>query len=457
MITASYTTASVESLTRREIIERFLRETGIGDYGVATGGGTGYLIDTSMLQSSQYSPDLKPGAWLRVSYDAAGAGGAPEGEVRPVTEFQPGNGRVNVSPVFSAAVAANDRYQLWRFLHPQRVLDTLDQIMTQDCYLPYWTLLTEVPDGDMEQVNTTDWTATNATIAKATAEPQMWGKRYMTVLTTSAGGYVAPATTIRVRPNKKYHLSALVRCAASGTTAQLVAYDASNGAAISTKETDSQANVRLWMEFTTPADCHLLSIRLGSSENAKTTAWSEVVLYCMEASDIALPWWVKDKTQVKGIFRARFTDAGDNLWDRLPRPILDPNRWDFVDSPFGRGQMRLVSKFSPPQDPVLIMGTRSETAFASENDDPKRVDGNWIAACLNYRVFQQLKRLPNAGVMNMEWIRESFEEFAVEFRQQSRRHAQRLEDAMQAEQLDTWVYANNDSSYPGSYPTQRVS
>ena len=191
LVTSNPTTPQVEGLTQRLLLERFLRETGLGDYGTATGGSTSTIVDTTKLQSTAYSGDVNPGAWARISYDVGGAAAAPEGEIRGITStgYAPSTGTLTVSPVFTAAPASGDKYQLFRFIHPQLVLDTLDQVLKEDCYLPCWTVLSEVPDYDMEQSVTTEWTGANSTLAKATAEPMGWGAQYLTVATTAAAGY----------------------------------------------------------------------------------------------------------------------------------------------------------------------------------------------------------------------------------------------------------------------------
>ena len=57
LILTTPTVAQVEGATRNEIFKRFLRETGLGSYGVVTGvsgGATVTLDDTTRLKSSQF-------------------------------------------------------------------------------------------------------------------------------------------------------------------------------------------------------------------------------------------------------------------------------------------------------------------------------------------------------------------------------------------------------------------
>jgi len=442
LLTTTQTTAQVESVVRRNVISRFGRDTGLVKYGTATGGGTTTIVDTTSLKSSQFNADNFSTGWARISYDAGGAAAAPETEIRDISAaFAPSTGTVTTT-AFSAAVASGDKYELWGFVHPQTVLDTIDQVLTQDCYIPDWTLLTEVPDGDMEQSGTTDWTNSNATLSKATAEPQMWGRRYLNVLTTAAGGYATLATNIRVVPGRRYHFSTLVRCATASTTASLVIYDISNSAAISTKTTTSTVNVRLRTDFTAPVGCNFINIRAGSDEDAKNTCWAQMCLFSPESRDLPLPWWVREKQQVKAVMTCTFDSAGSSdLYQSVPRLSVDTGRWDVMDKAFGRGQLSVVSRHGPPSEPVMIMGTRNETAFDNDNTEVKRVDANWLAACLNYRVFDQLQSLPNSSLLSMSWVNQRMQKFERDYEMQRKKQAQRAETALLAQQNDVLLYA----------------
>ena len=446
LITATPTTGQVEGVTRRKVLERFLRETGFGDYGTATGGSVSTIVDTTRLQSVQYNSNQYDGAWERISYDAGGAAAAPELEIRTVSAagLAGSTGTLTIAPVHSAAPAAGDMYQIWRMVYPQTVLDILDQIMQEEVFLPCWTVLTEVPDGDMEQIsNSADWTASNATLTKATAEPTGWGKRYLTVATTSAAGYAKTATNLAVVPGKKYHISALVRANAAGCTPSLIAYDATNSAAIDSKTTTSQTWGRLWFEFTAPATCYQVSIRLANAENTVTSSWDEVCLYSLDSQDLPLPWWVKEKQQVKGIFRMHFTDIGTNLWNPQPYGELDTNRWDFRDDAYGRGQLRIVSRYGAPQGPVFIFGTRNEVAFANENTDTKRVDANWLNTALCYQVFSHLINSPNSGFQNTTWLEKQFARWEKVLERGRRKQIQLIEEVLQSETPDGLYYRND--------------
>lgn len=442
LITGTWTTATSEGITRAEILKRVLRE-GWGEYGTATGGTTATIVDTGMLQSSGYPDDKYKGMWARIEYDAGGAGAAPEGEIRPVTASTASSGTLTVNPVFSAAPASGDRYQLWAFMHPQKVLDTLDQVMKQDCYLPEWTLLTEVPDGDMEQDNTTDWGTSNASISKVTAEPSLWGKRWLRVTTTDAGGYAQNAAALTVVPGVAYHLSAIARPTASTTTATLRAYDNTNGATIDLKTYTGSAPGRIHMEFTAPSGCHDLRIRMGATATTVSVDFDEVCLYALDARSLPLPWWVTNKNQVKGIFRTDWTGVTTDVWDPMPTATLDRERWDFRDSAFGRGQLRIASSQGAVSTPMMIFGTRPETAWANENTETKHVDIDWLTARVMSILFRQMQGPLSIGLQHADWVADRQKFWDNEWRVERKKQEERLQDVLQAQAPEVYAYADS--------------
>lgn len=447
LTTATWTTPTSETVTRRAILERLLRE-GFGQYGTVVSGSTSTIVDTSRL-SGGIPDDWFKGYINRIAYDAGGAAAAPEGEMRFVTGSTASSGTVTSgTPVFTAAPAAGDIYQLWQYVHPQVVLDTLDQVMTEDAYLPCWTILTEVPDGDMEQNNTTDWaTTSNATVAKSTAEPALSGKRWLRVTSTGSGGYAGPTNSLYVVPGKRYHLSALVRNQSASATTFLTAFDETNGVTISSVTSSSQTATRLWVEFTAPATCYEVTIRLGSPNGGWWSDWDEVCFFGMDGYDIPVPWWVKNKAQVKGIFRPQFNTIGTNLYEAQPRVDAELDRWNYVDSGFGRGQLSIHSRYGPIDKPVYIFGTRSETAWANENTETKHLDRDWVNARMCYLLYQQMMGPRSVGQANMEWVQNRLAFWEKEWNRQRRMQDERLEDAIQAAVADVSIYSNRVAGY----------
>ena len=443
MVTAANTLPSIEKLTRAQILKRWGRESGLMDTGTVTSGSTSTIVDTTRLKSTQYSDDAWTGGYTRISYDAGGAAAAPEGELAPNTTYVASTGTVTFNPVMTAAPAVGDIYQLFRQPHPQDVLDHLDTILTQETWLPCWQILTEIPDGDMEQSSASaDWTASNATVTKISTEPAMSGTRWLSVANTSAGGY-AKSVALSVVPGQSYYVGALSRCAAASTTAQLVVYDETNSAALLTLTHSNQNNVRLWSHVTVPSTCYQVTVRLGASENSVTTLWDDAVFYGLGDYSIALPWWVKNSSQVKGVFKMRPESIGTNLLNESLRGEQD-SRWDIIpETAFGRNQLRLTARTGGMAEPLFIFGSRNETAFANENTDVKHVDGNWINAALMYKVFSQLSANPQQGSLDMGWLEKQVAKWEREYEKRKRQQENRLQMAIQSEPPDVLVYRNS--------------
>ena len=397
---ASETLPTIKGFTRNEIMKLILRILG-GEYGVATGGDTNYLDDTTKLKSSQYSSDEWVSAWLRISKDTSSLGSAIENVISSVTTYDPTtNGRLNLSPSYSIAIAAGDEYELHRDPHPRVITDIIDECLANLVPSPCWSLLSELPDFDMEQDNTTDWASSNATVTKTTTNP-ISGVRSLSVVTTAANGY-ARAQLMNVEPGKQYYVSAAFRCSAASTTAKLIAYDETNSAAIESKSAARLQNSRLWFQFTTPATCYQISIRMSNVENSVTTIWDDAVLYALDSRTISLPWWVKNPNQVKGVFGAINYAIATDLLDEESGE-LDP-RWDVLESSFGAGKLKLRTRTGTMNKPLFIYGVRYHTAFANDNVDVKLLDENLFLNCVMYKIFEYMVRESRAGYLDSKQI-----------------------------------------------------
>lgn len=390
IITAA-TTPTVLGITRQNLIKRWGRRTGFVEFGTHSGASsTTALTVTALIGAGQTTKSFVGGFVRVVNADAA----APEGEIKPITAFTPSTGAMTVS-AFSANVEASDELEIHRIRHPQKLLDEIDESLTEDCWYPCWTILTEVADGDMEQSHTTDWAATNATVTKQTAEPTMYGKRYLRVVATSAAGY-AQSATLRVEPGEKYHLSALARASAASTTARLQAYDITNSASIESKDSVRLYPGRINFEFTVPATCYSMVVRLISVENGVTTEWDEVCLYPINAAEIKLPWWLRTTQGLLKVFKLQPTTIADNLWDGTLTGVPTSEWHPYPDTGRG-GAMRLVSDSPGISSPLFICGLRNETAYANDYTETKLIQPDQLLANVLYKTYLNLSSQYIAG------------------------------------------------------------
>lgn len=429
----------LEGVTRNAILKRFLRETGLGIYGTATGGSTSTIDDTTRLKSSQLSANDWIGGWARIGKDAGGAGAAPENEHQPITTYDPTtNGRITFNPGVTAAVASGDEYQLWRYPNPTFVKDFLDQVLMNDVYLPYWTLLSEAPDFDMEASGTTSWSATNVTLSKITAATGNYdpinGKQSLKVAQTSPAGYASNSFTIQAVAGKRYHISVAAQGETQGLNPTLEVYNATGVTLLGSATSSVGFPIRLVVEVS--ATDNGLVVHLTHTSPGDSAYFDDLVVYCVDSTDIALPWWVKSKDQVRGIFELNPDQISTGVWDTSLRGALVNNNYKILDSPFGNAGLRLVKQDGNLNSPVFIFGIRNETAFANDNLDIKQVDENFLFTALAYRVFTHLKQLPTSGVLDSGWITRQALEYKGEYEKYLRAQSERIERIVQTTQPD---------------------
>lgn len=133
-----------------------------GDEYVATGGGAATLVATILTQAD----DAWNNRTLFITYDAAGAGAAPEKQSRTIIDFKATSDELSVSPQFSAAVAVGDKFAIgsrkynkgamlsalnsaFRWFGPTPMEDV--SLTTADATIEY-TLPTGVPDDGLREV-----------------------------------------------------------------------------------------------------------------------------------------------------------------------------------------------------------------------------------------------------------------------------------------------------------------
>ena len=438
---------SIRALNRNSLMKRILRESGLGDYGTATSGDTNFLIDTTKLKSDQYSSDEWVDGWVRASKDFSSSGSALENSIAPITTYTPSSGTIAFNPTFSVAFAVSDEYELWKGLHPKTVTDIIDQCLTKDIALPYWAPLSEVPDYDMEQSGTSDWSTSNATIAKTTTTRSR-GKNALTVTTTSANGY-AQTSELFVEPGKQYFAMASVVSGSTSTTSKLIAYDNTNSAEIATKSITRRSIAKLWIEFTAPSGCYSISLRLSNVESSVVSSWDDIIFFCFDQRVVSLPWWIRSDNQVKGVFELDINDlTSNNAADEIVGEL--DNRWDFTDSGFGNyNKLKLKARYGTMHKPLYIFGVRNETAYSNDNTDYKMVDEDYIATCVLYRIYQHLANQPTSGYLDSKEVKTKLVEYKKAWMDMMNIQNQRLEQVLRTP--STRAYFNHPTDRLGWY------
>ena len=390
---AAITTPQVEGITRQELLKRFMDRTGFGVYGVADSGSATTLVDDALIGQGLHAKSFV-GGFIRIVKDAGGAG-SPEGKIRPVTVFDPATGTVTF-PTVTDAIAASDEYEVWKpVMHPSRVLRWIDEVLTESIYSPCMTLLTMVPDGDMEQSHTTDWAVTNATRAKVAADGGFFGKYALAVTASAANGY-AKSVNLQVRPGERYHASALGRCVTTDTDAKFQVYDETNSAEIDSVTSSYMFTTRMVLEFTVPATCYAISIRLITTANTFITRWDEVCFYPTNTAELPLPWWVRSTRQVYRVFKLAPNVLETEMWDYTLRGDHAAD-WEPQDRFYGDGQLRVVNRHAGLSAPLYIMGGRNEDAYANDYTEEKYILPDLLLSCLLYKAYEYLSSQLTAG------------------------------------------------------------
>jgi hypothetical protein len=99
----------MSNYTLFDCVYRTMREMGTLIEGTATGGSTANVADTVDRTEAD---DTYNGGTILVTYDAGGAGAAPQGEYDQVSDFANTGGVITARTGWTAAVAAGDRYAI---------------------------------------------------------------------------------------------------------------------------------------------------------------------------------------------------------------------------------------------------------------------------------------------------------------------------------------------------------
>ena len=249
-------------------------------------------------------------------------------------------------------------------------------------------LLTLVTDGDMETSGTSNWTATTATLSKVTAAANITlGSNSLRALNSSANGR-ARSALINVAPGDTYCVRADLRVAFG--TGELEAYDETNAAVIES-ETSTYRDWRyLAFDFTTPAGCLSLSIRLKGQEASADVYWDNVSLRHKSARQMDLPSWVDNPGAVEGLYQYRGgaavtagADAG--LW--MGQHLSSIPYEDIIAEVTAANPYRIAYSFAPMADALLLvrgLGPHSELSSDSDtttaDKDLVELGACWLAA-----------------------------------------------------------------------------
>jgi len=201
---------------------------------------------------------------------------------------------------------SGSEYELHRWLDPDDpevgLLGCINRALTRRLY--YHTPrcpITLVTDGDMETSGIGNWTGTNlgTEVKSTTAATVFSGTQSYHMVTNAANGY-GVSDAVNVIENEGYYVAAIVRAADATSTPNVVVYDVTNAATITTIDLSSTTGVNdIQMEwcmiaegFTVPSGCKQVQIRLLGEENGADLYWDSVWLIRQAQRQLILPSWL---------------------------------------------------------------------------------------------------------------------------------------------------------------------
>lgn len=219
-----------------------------------------------------------------------------------------------IAPTYTDVTISGEAWvEFWKNvgLRPDvEILNALNQAL-EYIFFHSWEPLSLAADAAMRESGVTSWgTHVNATEAKqTTAFPRTMPGfiRSLAITNTSANGYL-PTADIFVSPGEMLLIAALSRTN-SGTSAQLVPWDATNSVAFGTTITNALQTWQFqWQIVAAPSTCKKINIRLGGTGASDVTDWQALWVYRVNASTpFVLPGsYLDERFKVESIAYSNF-------------------------------------------------------------------------------------------------------------------------------------------------------
>lgn len=315
---------SIPSRTLRQICEAVADDLGALEQSTATGGSTTTLVCASYPFKDE-TTSASTAAY--VGCEVLPTDGDEDGEPRRVKTWAPSTGTFTVTPAWSTGPASTDTFDIFkRGIRYDMIKKAVNKALRERRYVTK-VPLTLVPDGDMENSDTSSWgTAVDCAMTKvATAGNLFKGTLSGRVKNTAANGY-QPSASIPTTSGKGYYLEAEYRAAVG--TPNLSIYDVTNSAEIDYDEPDNAgtAKGKLSLSFTVPEDCYEIAVHLRGEEATADIYWDDVILHRQGAIEMPLPDYITEKGHLLRVVTQRVGQLVDeDLWVPYPwhMPIAD--------------------------------------------------------------------------------------------------------------------------------------
>ena len=341
--------------------------------GTATAGSSTQITDTSSdspIRANNLPDDYYVDRWYYVR------SGTNNGDERRIYDSSGTSGTIDAERAHGSSIDTSSVYDIYPFSRSelkQAINDALDRLMHED-----WLLISELADGDMRNSGTSDWSGTDGSVTLSkvtTTADRHFGPQSLRVENNDASDYAQNATAHNVVSNRGYRLEAVARIASG--TANLIAYDATNSAAIDNIKSSElsydpgRALFRLVLNFTTPATCKQIRVRLSGDEASADIAWNYVSLMRTGDREFLLPDEIEDPRWVaKMVWRLGSLGTGDR----------DRENWFSVERGGGAGSPLRVRTERLVQDGALWAVCERPYAQLSSDSDTTYAPRNWLIA-----------------------------------------------------------------------------
>jgi len=296
------------STTMKAIRGRVAERAYAGRYAPITGTATGGAVN-SVIDSAYAIPGATTDHFdfkiIKIATDAGGAGAAPEGEVRYISEggYAAASGTFTPSVNFTAAVANLDTYEIHE-IHPTEI-DNIIKRRVRNLYMPgLWPLSMLVVQNDANDMEpstiATDYDLTGAAALATESTIVYNGAQSLKMTCNATNEYVSLKALLGVSEGQS--LVAGASCyVTSGDDAVFRVWDTTNAAAIDSATSDEVRWMDMIVPFGVPSGCERIDLRLMGVGSDDVIYWEDVQVWSQARQVYPLPSWITRPEQIEDV------------------------------------------------------------------------------------------------------------------------------------------------------------
>ena len=292
----------------------------------ATGGAVGTVVDSAYAIPGATTDhfDFKI---IKIATDAGGAGAAPEGEVRYISEggYTAATGTFATEVDFTAAVASGYTYEVHE-IHPTEI-DNIIKRKVRNLYMPtIWPLsmlIVQNDANDMEPSSiATDYDTTGGAALATETSIVYNGAQSLKSTNSVANEYFSLKALLGV--NDTQSLVAAASCyVTSLDDAIFRVWDTTNVAAIDDATSDEPKWMDLIVPFSVPTGCERIDLRMIGVGSDDVIYWDDIQVWSQSRFVYPLPSWITRREQIEAVVYFPSGTAGPSAdWQ------WRPDEWD---------------------------------------------------------------------------------------------------------------------------------